>query len=103
MIEELPNLVALGLTGPDSRSVLERAGMSLPEFAYLQFAELDWHNNLVTVLRAGEEAKESWQVWIAPENVDALRDALLKAGGKPAGSSALNLFRISRGIPQFGH
>jgi folate-binding protein YgfZ len=93
---------ALGLTGPESRAVLERAGIPVPELAYLQFADVQWKQVAVTVLRAGEEAKESWRVWIAPEHVNTLWDALLKAGAKPTGSPALNLFRIARGIPQFG-
>lgn len=93
---------ALGLTGPESRAVLERVGVPVPELAYLHFADVQWREIAVTVLRAGEEAKESWQVWIAPEQINALRDALVGAGATPAGSSALNLFRISRGIPQFG-
>jgi folate-binding protein YgfZ len=93
---------ALGLTGPESRAVLERAGIPVPELAYLQFADVQWKQVAVTVLRAGEEARESWQVWIAPEHVNTLWDALVKAGAKPAGSAALNLFRIARGIPQFG-
>ena len=53
-------------------------------------------------MRSGEEARESWQVWIAPEHIGELWDALLKAGARPTGTAALNLFRISRGIPQFG-
>ena len=93
---------ALGLTGPESRAELERAGIPVPELAYLQFADVQWMQVAVTVLRAGEEAKESWQVWIAPEHVNTLWDALLKAGAKPTGFPALNLFRIARGIPQFG-
>ena len=95
-------LTALGLTGPESRNVLERAGIAVPELAYLQFADLTWHEQPMTLLRSGEEAKESWQVWIAPEQRSALWDALLKVGARPCGDSALNLFRISRGIPQFG-
>jgi folate-binding protein YgfZ len=94
---------AVGLTGPESRDVLTRAGIPLPALAYLQFADIQWHQIPLTVLRSGEEAKESWQLWIAPEHFDALWDALVNAGTKPTGSSALNLFRISRGIPQFGH
>jgi folate-binding protein YgfZ len=95
-------IAGLGVTGPESRAVLERAGISVPELAYRQFVELQWQNTAITVLRAGEEVKESWQLWVAPEHVNTLWDALVKAGAKPAGSSALNLFRISRGIPQFG-
>jgi len=95
-------LTALGLTGPGSRKVLERAGIVVLELGYLQFADTRWNNVNITVLHAGEEAKDSWQLWIAPEHVRALWDALVKAGARPSGSSALNLFRISRGIPQFG-
>jgi folate-binding protein YgfZ len=95
-------LTALGLTGPGSRKVLERAGIVAPDLGYLQFADSKWNNVSITALHSGEEAKDSWQIWIAPEHVRSLWDALAKAGARPAGSSALNLFRISRGIPQFG-
>jgi len=93
---------AVGLTGPDARGVLERAGMAVPELAYLQFADAAWQQETVTVLRAGEEARESWQVWVAPASASKLREALLQAGARATGTAALNLFRISRGIPQFG-
>ena len=95
-------LTALGLTGPESRTVLQKAGIPAPELAHLQFADIKCREIDITVLRSGEEAKESWQVWIAPEHVAKLRDALIEAGAKPTGTAALNLFRISRGIPQFG-
>src|SRR5271156_5790265 len=37
-------LTALGLTGPESRHVLERAGLAVPDLAYLQFAEVIWQS-----------------------------------------------------------
>ncbi|MGO9404859.1 MAG: YgfZ/GcvT domain-containing protein [Terriglobales bacterium] len=95
-------LIAVGLTGPESHTVVERAGVAVPDLAYLQFAEVGWQQQTVTLLRSGEEAGESWQIWIAPERLSELWDALLKAGARPTGTAALNLFRIARGIPQFG-
>jgi folate-binding protein YgfZ len=95
-------LTALGLTGPESRTVLERAGIRVPDLGYLQFADAKWNDADCTALHSGEEAKESWQVWIAPDQARQLWEALLQAGAKPAGAAALNLFRISRAIPQFG-
>lgn len=95
-------LSPIGLTGPESRSVLERADIAVPELTWLQFADLTWREIPITVVRSGEEAKESWQVWIAPAHVNALWDSVEKAGAKPTGTTALNLFRIARGIPQFG-
>ncbi len=95
-------LSAVGLTGPEVRHVLERAGITVPDLAHLQFADVPWQQTTVTLLRAGEEAGESWQIWIAPSHGGELRDALLKAAARPTGTAALNLFRISRGIPQLG-
>jgi folate-binding protein YgfZ len=95
-------IAALGLTGPESRNVLEQAGIPVPDLAYLQFADVNWQGSAVTVLRSGEEARESWQVWIAPDRVRELWDALVRATAKPSGTSALNLFRITKAIPQFG-
>jgi folate-binding protein YgfZ len=95
-------LNAVGLTGPESSHVLELAGISVPDLAYLQFVDVAWRQKNITLLRTGEEARESWQVWIEPEHYGELRYALIQAGARPTGSNALNLFRISRGIPQFG-
>jgi folate-binding protein YgfZ len=94
-------LTAVGLTGPESRQVLERANIIVSNLAHLQFSNLTWREKPVTVLRAGEEAGDSWQIWISPEDGNELWDALVKAGARRTGTAALNLFRISRGIPQF--
>ena len=93
---------ALGLTGPESRHVLERSCIAVPDLKQLQFADVAWKDKTVTLLHAGEEVRESWQIWIAPEHASELWGALVKAGALPTGTTALNLFRISRGIPQFG-
>ena len=62
-----------------------------------------WQQKTVTLLRSGEEARESWQVWVAPEHVSELAGrAAARRVRVPTGTAALNLFRISRGIPQFG-
>ena len=95
-------ITALGLTGPESRTLMEKAEIEVSDLAYLQFTDVTWQQSQITVLRSGEEAKESWQIWIAPERVRELWEALVKAGATPTGASALNLFRIARGIPQFG-
>jgi folate-binding protein YgfZ len=102
MADVSDKITALGLTGPESRAALERSGIPVPDLAYLQFADVEWQQFPITVLHSGEEAQDSWQVWIAPEHAGTLWDALKQAGAMPTGTAALNLFRISRGIPQFG-
>jgi folate-binding protein YgfZ len=95
-------ITALGLTGPQAAAVLQKAGIPVPELTHLQFGDVHWQQIAITVFRSGEEARESWQVWIEPRHVSALWDALVKGGARPTGAAALNLFRIARGIPQFG-
>jgi folate-binding protein YgfZ len=95
-------LTAVGVTGPKARAVLGRSGIAVPDLAHLQFAEVEWQQKTVTLLHSGEEARESWQVWVTPEHVAELWNAVRGAGARPTGTAALNLFRISRGIPQFG-
>jgi folate-binding protein YgfZ len=102
MTDVSDKLSVIGLTGPESRAVLERAGVTLPPLAPLQFAEISWRQIALTVLRSGQETKESWQLWIAPEHVRVLHDAIVEAVAMPVGRAALNLLRIACGIPRFG-
>jgi folate-binding protein YgfZ len=103
---ELPDISgkmsALGLTGPNARSIIERAGVAVPGLAHLQFADVTWRQKPITVVRSGEEVGESWQIWSSPEHIGELWDELVKSGTRPIGTAALNLYRIARGIPQFG-
>src|SRR2546430_341436 len=83
-------LTALGLTGPESRHVLERAGIAVPDLAPLQFGDVAWQHALqhktVTLLRSGQEVRESWQIWLAPDTLKSTWDALVAAGATPVGA-----------------
>lgn len=94
-------IASLGLTGPQSRAVLERAGIPVPGLGYLEFASVQWKQIPITLLHCGEEMKDSWQLWASPEHAASLWDALVAADAKPVGNTAINLFRIARGIPLF--
>jgi folate-binding protein YgfZ len=100
-------LTAIGVTGPQSREVLCRAGFGLPELAPLQLADIVWQGIPLTLLRgvpAGPAtgACESYEIWLAPENANAIWQALMQACATPVGSEALELYRIASGIPVYG-
>src|ERR1700690_3786900 len=76
-------LRAVALTGPESRQVLERARIVPPDLRHLQFADISWQQKTITVMRSGEEAADSWQIWMAPADKGILWDALLQAGARP--------------------
>ena len=53
-------------------------------------------------MRGEDEEYVSYEIWLAPESVRQLWDALLAAGAAPVGSEALELQRIVSGIPRYG-
>jgi folate-binding protein YgfZ len=99
-------LTTLGLTGPESRNVLERAGIAVPDLASLELCspKCDCACSCLqcTLLRGDDSAGTSYQLWLAPDTLKSTWDALVAAGATPTGADALELRRISFGIPKFG-
>jgi folate-binding protein YgfZ len=99
-------LTTLGLTGPESRNVLERAGIAVPDLASLELCspKCDCACSCLqcTLLRGDDSTGTSYQLWLAPDTLKSTWDALVAAGATPVGADALELRRISLGIPKFG-
>jgi aminomethyltransferase len=95
-------LGAIGIAGPRSREVLKSAAIDAPELEPLQFADMSWSDISLTLVRNDNPALASYEIWVAPENIPALQDALTKAGATPVDAAALDLLRIAAGIPRYG-
>jgi folate-binding protein YgfZ len=99
-------LAALGLSGPESRRVLERAGIAVPDLAPLEFcsAKCDCTCGCLecTVVRGDDSAGTSYAIWLAPDKQKSTWDALVAAGATAVGAAALELRRINFGIPRYG-
>src|ERR1700726_1898521 len=95
-------LTALGLAGPDSHAVLAKAGFAVPELPPLQMQTVPWQGIDCTIVRCEDPQHTSYEIWMAPDRVRQLWDALLAAGATPVGSEALELQRIVSGIPRYG-
>ncbi len=97
---------ALGLAGPESRRVLERAGIAVPDLAPLEFcsAKCDCACGCLecTVVRGDDSAGTSYAIWLAPDKQKSTWDALVAAGATAVGAAALELRRINFGIPRYG-
>lgn len=93
---------SIGVAGPRSAEILKTAGIAVPELDPLHFAASTWQGKPVTVVRKDLPTVAAYEVWLAPEHFSALREALLAAGGKAVGASALGLLRIAEGIPRYG-
>ncbi len=99
-------LTGLGLAGPESRNVLELAGIVFPDLAPLESCspkcECACNCLQCTVVRGDDSSGTSYEIWLAPDKHKSTWDALVAAGGIAVGASALELRRISFGIPRFG-
>ena len=95
-------LTAIGIAGPNTRELLRAAGFEEPALEPLQSVELTWRQVGLTLVRGDNERVESFELWLAPENVEQGREALVKAGARPVGAAALELVRIAAGIPRYG-
>jgi folate-binding protein YgfZ len=107
---EIKNLsdeqTALGLAGPKARELLNAAGIILPEMQPLQVitpqCKCDCGCVECTVIRGEDAQYESYEIWLAAKGVYQTWQALLAAGATPVGSEALEMQRVSAGIPLYG-
>ncbi len=95
-------LSAIGVAGPKSREVLKSAGMEVPDLEPLQVMDVSWNDVSLVAIRGDNPALESYELWLAPENVSPVRNVLTGVGAKPVGAAALDLVRIAAGIPRYG-
>jgi len=99
-------LTAIGLAGPESRHVLERAGIAVPDLAPLEFCspKCDCACGCLqcTVVNGDAAAGTSYEIWLTPDQRKPTWDALVAAGATPAGAGAMELLRIRSGIPRYG-
>jgi folate-binding protein YgfZ len=99
-------LGGIGLAGPQAKAVMRAAGIEMPEIAPLEMCtpkcDCDCGCLQCTVVRGDEAAGESYEIWLAPNQMKSAWDALLAAGAMAVGPEALEMRRISRGIPRYG-
>jgi len=95
---------AIALCGPRARDVLAAAGVDAKDLEPLEIREQQVDQSHM-VLARGPENKPGWyEVWIENDgsSLEKIREKLRVAGAKPAGTDALELWRILHGIPHYG-
>ena len=95
-------LTSLAVQGPRAREVLRDAGFNFADVEPLEAQDIAWNDIGLSITRMASEISQTYEVWLAPANVGAVWDTLVKAGAKPVGSEALEMFRLAAGIPRYG-
>ncbi|MFZ0807830.1 MAG: folate-binding protein [Candidatus Sulfotelmatobacter sp.] len=99
-------MTALGISGLRAGQVLRDAGIQIPETHPLQIFDAtctcDCECVKCTAVRGDDLDLEHYQLWLEPKDVRKTWDALVAHGATPVGYDALELYRISIGVPLYG-
>ena len=98
-------ITAIGIGGPRVLGVLRKAGIEFPTLQPVQFHEIQCDCDCgclnCTIVRCDSEL-ESYEIWAEPAHVKPLWNTLIASGASPVGFEALELQRITSGIPLYG-
>jgi folate-binding protein YgfZ len=99
-------VTTIGVAGPQALAVLEESGIHTPELTPLELCspKCDCACGCLqcTLIRGEDFAGRAYEIWLTPDKVKSTWDALIAAGAMPVGAEAIELRRISFGIPRFG-
>src|SRR5277367_2034454 len=88
-------LGVIGAAGPQAKAVLNAAGIEMPEVAPLEMCaprcDCDCGCLQCTVVRGDEAAGESYEIWLAPDQMKSAWGALIAAGATRASAEALEM------------
>ncbi len=92
---------ALAVQGPKSKGVLQKAGIDVPDVEPMVVADITWQGVKLAITRMASPQFITYELWVEPRHAEKLWDALAAAGATPAGTEALEMFRIAAGIPMY--
>jgi len=105
--DETAEVAALAVQGPTSCATLSAMGLSgLDKLKPFGLAEFEFQGEILMVSRTGFTGDLGYELWVAPQQAEALWDCLFEAGKpyliKPFGTDALEMARIEAGFLQAG-
>jgi folate-binding protein YgfZ len=95
-------LTSIGVAGPRAVEVLCSSGLKPGAAKPGQLLDGSWNGIGFSLVRDPIEARNWYELWLAPENVETVWNALVAGGAAPAGAEALEWQRILLGLPRVG-
>ena len=94
-------LTAMGIQGPKAAEVLERAEIHDPGLEPMQVVDLIWNGIGISLTRMASEFL-TYEIWVSTTHIAELWNGLLQTSAVPAGTEALEKFRVMIGFPKYG-
>jgi glycine cleavage system T protein len=102
-LERTSRRAALALCGPESLSILKKAGYSLPDLDQGSLWEGNTNGTDLLVHRNGMHGGGMcYELIVHPDSMAGVWDQLLKVGARPAGTSTRKILRAEAGLPDYG-
>ena len=73
-------LVSIGIAGPKAAEILTKAGIDVSQLEPGQVVDTVWQEIGISIVRNTHPQMDGYEIWLAPENVEKLWDALVGAG-----------------------
>ncbi len=93
----------IAVQGPVARQVMSRVVPEAAEVGHFRVAELSWRGAPIVVAGTGYTGEDGLECAVAAGDAPALWEALVAAGGAPAGLGARDTLRLEAGLPLHGH
>ncbi len=91
----------IGLRGPQAADVLTRSGLPMLSEP-MTSVRAEWNGHNLRVIRSHGVLADHYEIWIPAAGIHRLWRTLITAGATPAGSNAIEAFRIAEGVPAYG-
>ncbi len=104
LADETADTAVLGLMGPKAADcAMALGGRALAELGYFRHAEAELAGVRVRAARLSYVGEAGWEITCRAGDAEALYDALVTAGAKPAGLYAQTSMRIEKRFLAMGH
>jgi folate-binding protein YgfZ len=96
------SLLTLGVCGPKAEAMLAGAGINAAGMEPMELRDVSFEGASMTLVRGPEQRPGWFEIWLDPDQAQNLWSKLINSGAQPVGADALEMWRVLRGIPNYG-
>ena len=95
-------VTAIGIAGPRAPEALATMGIEVKDLEPLSIRDCSIADIAVQLIRGPEQKPHWFEIWVAAAQAETIAKQVRDAGAVAVGAEALELWRVLRGIPQYG-
>jgi len=96
------NVTAIGVAGPGAMNAIAALGIESGNLEPLHVQDCQYGNIALQIIRGPQQKPHWFEIWVDASLAETIARALVEAGAQPLGADILEIWRVLRGIPQYG-